>query len=551
MATANLPAETNATASLQLMAAGRQLILMLALAASVALGVVGAMWSWTPNYSLLYGSLGGKDATEVMNALQQSGISFRVDDQSGAVLVPSSKVNEARIKLAAAGLPKSSAGGYEILNEAPSFGTSRFLEQARFQRAREVELGRSIATMNNIASARVHLASPPRSAFVRGGNRGSASVVVKLHPGRRMEEGQAWTIAHLIAAAMPGMEVGDIRVINDKGHLLNAPGSDDALAPNNQELGYRQRVEKSYLKKISEILNPFVGLDGFRAQVALDMDFTRSERTRESFNPDLPAVESRQIVEQRDGSGASGGIPGALSNQPPSAGTAPEQAGGADASESSAGTKNFRREEIVNHRLDRTISHTRAAAGIVRRVSVAVVLDDQSITSKGGKIQREAWSAEGLESVTELVKDAIGFDLSRGDSIKVINNRFIQPPAQEPLPEIPIWKQPWVWDLGKQASGVIFVLFLVFGVLRPMMRNLSSRAAATSVAVVADAGAGAAGEPGAEGGVAGQEGVSPGIQALPGPSGMGQQTLDAAKAVVTEDPKRVASVVKTWVSEGG
>ncbi len=526
------------------MAAGRQIMLMLALAASVALGVVGAMWSWTPNYSLLYGNLGGKDATEVMSALQQSGISFRVDDSSGAVLVPSSRVDEARIKLAAAGLPKSSSSGYEILNETPGFGTSRFLEQARFQRAREVELGRSIATMNNIASARVHLASPPRSAFIRGGNRGSASVVVKLHPGRRMEEGQAWTIAHLIAAAMPGMEVGDIRVINDKGHLLNAPGSDDALAPNNQELAYRQRVEKSYLKKISDILNPFVGLDGFRAQVALDMDFTRSERTRESFNPDLPAVESRQVVEQRDGGGAIAGVPGALSNQPPGAGAAPEQAGGAEASESTAASKNFRREEIVNHRLDRTISHTRAAAGLVRRVSVAVVLDDQKITADGGKVERKAWSEEELQRVVGLVQDAIGFDASRGDSINVINNRFIQPPVAEPLPDIPIWKQPWVWDLGKQISGVIFVLFLVFGVLRPMMRNLSTRAT-TSVAVVGDDATGT-GEPGAEGGAP----AAGGVQALPGPGG-GRQTLDAAKAAVSEDPKRAASVVKTWVSEGG
>ncbi len=551
MATVNLPAESNATSSIQLMAAGRQLILMLALAASVALGVVGAMWSWTPNYSLLYGSLGGKDATEVMSALQQSGISFRVDDKSGAVLVPSSKVDEARIKLAAAGLPKSSSSGYEILNEAPSFGTSRFLERARFQRAREVELGRSISTMNNIASARVHLASPPRSAFIRGGSRGSASAVVKLHPGRRMEEGQAWTIAHLIAAAMPGMEVGDIRVINDKGHLLNAPGSDDALAPNNQELSYRQRVEKGYLKKIQEILNPFVGLDGFRAQVALDMDFTRSERTRESFNPDLPAVESRQVVEQRDGGGAiAGGVPGALSNQPPGAGAAPEQAGGAGATEGTETANNFRREEIVNHRLDRTISHTRAAAGIVRRVSVAVVLDDRSITASGGKIERKAWTEEELQGVTGLVKDAIGFDASRGDSIRVINNRFIEPPAEEPLPEIPIWKQPWVWDLGKQASGIIFVLFLIFGVLRPIMRNLSSRAA-TSVAVVSDAAA-EGGEPGVGGGTPAQQaGTAPGIQSLPGPAGAGHQTLDAAKAVVADDPKRVASVVKTWVSEGG
>jgi len=519
----------------------RQLGVMIGIAASVALGVAVILWSQTPSYSPLYGSLSQKDAVEVIAALEQAGIDFKVDQTNGAVMVVSDKLYEARMKLAGQGLPRSDTIGFEILQKEAGFGTSRAMEAARFQRALEGELARTVSNLANIESARVHLATPKQSVFVRKRTPPSASVVVKLFAGRNLEKGQVAAIVHLVASSVPGLDPGRVTVVDHRGNMLSGQMDSRQMLLTATQFEYTKQLEQHYRQRIEDILTPILGAQNVRAEVTADVDFTVTEQTEERFNPDLPALRSEQINEQVSRSGPVGGVPGALSNQPPSTGDAPQvvegtaSAGGAPVNTTKRATRNYE--------LDKTISHTRLSTGNLRRLSVAVVVDDKRIVAEDGTVSRVERTPEEISRLTRLVKDAIGFSAQRGDSVQIVNASFLAPPAIEPLPEPPLWKQPWVWDLAKQAGGVLVVLALILFVLKPTMARLI--APPVEQAVAADEA-----EAEAEGDVAQQAMLGVGAESiqLPGPEPY-EETLDAARRMVREDPKRVAQVVKQWVAE--
>ena len=523
----------------------KQLGLMIGLAASVAAGVGIVLWSQTPAYSLLYGNLSGSDATEVMEALQRADIPVRLDRHSGALLVPSGKVHDARLKLAAEGLPHSTDMGFEVLEKEQGFGTSQFVERARYQRALEVELARSISKVNSVQNARVHLAVPKQSVFVRRGKKPSASVLVHLYPGRTLEEGQVAAIAHLVAASVPNLEPSDVKVVDQKGRLLTAPDQDDDALLTRKQFDYTQRLERSYIKRIEDLLAPIVGLDGVTAQVVADVDFTRTEQTRELFEPDPRALRSEQVSEERGTNAAVGGIPGALSNQPPAAGQSPEdlQSQQVEGPEGAQGTsQSSRRRATRNFELDRTISHTTNPVATIRRLSVAVVVDDHRTPAKDGSVIRESLTPEELNRITGLVKEAVGYNEERGDSVSVINAPFTAPLPAEPLPKPPFWEQSWLWDLLKQIFGIGILLVLVFTVLRPAMRRLTSHELRARQLTIA----------GRDGGIADDRlrlsGNHGGVPQLP--QGISSQdSVGAVQTMASEDPKRVAQVVRGWMAE--
>ncbi len=515
----------------------RQLALLVGIAAAAALGVAAVMWSQSPNYRPLYTGLADKDSGQVIEALQKANIAYKIDPNSGAVLVPAGQLQDARIKLAAQGLPKSADGGFEILQEQPGFGTSQFLETARYQHALEGELARSIAALSNVQNARVHLALPKPSAFARDRQKASASVLVSLYSGHNLDEGQVAAIVHLVAASVPNLETGRVTIIDQKGRLLTAAAGSPETLLSDSQFDYRRKLEESYIRRIEEIVSPLVGVGGVRAQVMAAVDFTVTEQTQEKFNP-APALRSEQIAQEETlaGAGGAAGIPGALSNQPPGAASAPEitaaKTKGATAplaasvdtvaaqiprSNSSRATRNYE--------LDKTISHTRLASGEVKRLSIAVVVDDRQQTNEDGEVVRTPFKPDELERITGLVKEAVGFNAQRGDSVSVINASFTVPAAAEPLPEPPFWKQSWLWDVAKQVLAGVAVLFLIFGVLRPIARGLlASRPAAGTIS-------------------ADQLGQLPMI------TGMNYDTqLSTAKTLTAQDPKRAAQVVKNWVA---
>ncbi|MCP5304570.1 MAG: flagellar M-ring protein FliF [Chromatiaceae bacterium] len=526
----------------------RQLAVMVGIAASVALGVAVVLWSQDPSYAPLYGNLAEKDASQVMEALQQAGVDYRVDEATGMVMVPAAKLKEIRMQLAGQGLPNSVGMGFELLQQETGFGTSQIVEKARYQQAMQGELARTIATIGAVHSARVHLAIPKQSVFVRKRQPASASVTLRLHNGRVLEDGQVEAIVHLVASSVPELEPSRVIVVDQKGRLLSGDPGSQEMKLSATQFEHTRRIEQHYRERIEDLLAPIVGRDKVRAQVTANVDFTVTEQTQERYNPDQPALRSEQVNEESSRGAGAGGVPGALSNQPPAAGAAPETAAGAEG-EQTAAVVNASTQATRNYELDRVISHTRMSPISLRRLSVAVVVDDIAVAAADGTVTVRERTPEEIERLTELVREAIGFDARRGDSVRVMNSAFLAPEAVAEMPEIPIWEQSWFVDIIKQVGGLLLVLVLIFVVLRPTMKRLT----ATHVEVPGVQGARVEGPLGqAEGGAVAEEDLMLGSDGepirLPG-GGRYENIMDAARELVDEDPKRVAQLVKTWMSE--
>ncbi|MDJ0806217.1 MAG: flagellar basal-body MS-ring/collar protein FliF [Gammaproteobacteria bacterium] len=534
----------------------KQIAVMVGIAASVAIGVAVVLWSQTPSYSLLFGNLGQQDALEIAQALQQSGIDYRIDQSTGAIMVASADLQDARMQLAGQGLPHSDSIGFELLQQDSGFGTSRLVETARYQRALEGELARSVMTLANVESARVHLATPKQSVFIRKRKVPSASVVVKLYSGRTLEKGQVEAITHLVASSVPELDVSNVTVVDHKGRLLSRKDDSRQMVLSSSQFEYTKELENHFKQRVEDILAPLLGRENLRAEVTAEVDFSVTEQTRENFNPDISALRSEQINEQQSRLSEIQGVPGALTNQPPAAGNAPELTGGN--AEAGQGTPlNTSTRATRNYELDKTISHTRLPSNNLRRLSVAVVVNDRLLPDAEGRPQAVQRTPEEIDRISNLVKEAIGFSQSRGDSVRVINESFFIPAPPEPLPELAFWEEPWFWDLLRQAGGVLLVLLLIFGVLKPTMQRLTSQTVAEGDEADGVAGGGvlADGEEGIEGELAGATAGGPGLGLegeeavhLPGP-GSYEKTLDAARNMIAEDPKRVAQVVKKWIAE--
>ncbi|NOY62506.1 MAG: flagellar basal body M-ring protein FliF [Gammaproteobacteria bacterium] len=528
----------------------RQIGLMAGLAASVALGGAVVMWSQSPDFRTLYSDLAEQDVVNVSAGLQQAGIPFKVSDVNGSVSVPADQLQNARLKLAAQGLPKGVANGFELLDQEQGFGSSQFMEKARYQRALEGELARTVSAVNNVQSARVHLAIPKRSAFVRDRKAPSASVLVQLYPGRTLSEGQVTAIVHLVSSSVPGLNAEQVSVTDQKGVLLTSKAQSAEAKLSSNQLEYTNRVENNYVKRIEAILSPMFGSEGVKAEVTAEVDFTVTEQTQESFNPDLPSIRSEKVMEKRiSGTEGGQGIPGALTNQPPGE-VSDSVAGGAV-----GGVLNSSRQTLRNYELDKTISHTKLATGTVRRLSVAVVINEPESVNEAGEKIRQSYTTDELEQFSTLVKQAIGFSLQRGDSVTVIGAPFRVAEAIEDLPEVSFLDRPGVWGGAKQALGIGLVLFLIFGVLRPVLRDLAAKALPANQAMLPAAVAGESGVGGAElaadqvslGGASAQNQN----QLEPPPPSQYETQLQDARAMAQQDPKRVAQVVKGWVADNG
>ncbi|MEE2731439.1 MAG: flagellar basal-body MS-ring/collar protein FliF [Pseudomonadota bacterium] len=535
----------------------KQIGLMLGLAISISLGMWIVLMSQEPDFRPLYTDISHLEAGQVADLLQRENIRFKVDTASGMILVESDKIHQARMKLAAEGFPSGNTLGYELLDKEQGLGTSQFMEKTRYYRSIEGELARTISSMNRVRGARVHLAIPKRSVFVNDSRKPSASVFVELYPNQSLERMQVAAIVHLVASSIPELEDKQVTVVDQRGQLLSETDKDQDIALAAKQLDYAKTLEQKYIDRIESILDPLVGREGFKVQVSADLDFSQTEQTSEFFSPDLPAVRSEQTLsEVVGGDGATAGIPGALSNQPPGAVTVPEQAGGEGGAEGAAASGNVRKQATRNFELDRTISHTRHQVGVVKRLTVAVVLDNILVPPAQGSNTNEPQSVPltdaELERIRILVRDAIGFNAARGDSVSVVNQPFRKYVPQElaDIPPPPLWEQPWFWDLAKRGAGFLLVILLIFGVLRPILKKLADSGRDDSLAALESqlgegllAGAGGAG------------GETPDVTLtgtsnplLPGPDASYDQHLDAVKSMVAEDPRRVAQVVKTWIA---
>lgn len=520
--------------------------MIIGLAASVAIGAGVLFWAAKPNYTALYSGMEARDAGEVVTALQQAGIPYELDSATGIVKVEPGRVHEARLKLAEQGLPHGTGMGMEMLQQDQSFGTSQFIESARYHNAMEIELARTISTMRNVKSARVHLAIPKRSVFVRNQDKATASVALTLYGGRDIEQGQVNAIIHLVASSIPNLNAEQVTVVDQNGRLLSDGNDGSKVAMTAKQYEYTRQLEQDYMSRIEHLLEPMMGAGRVRATVNADMDFSETESTEELFNPERNqnqvVLRSEQNSEKSSVEAEAGGVPGALTNQPPAGGQLQPGAGNtAGQAGATGGPSNTSKNTVRNYEVDRTIRHLRQEIGKVKRFTVAVLVDDHVTVTKGKEV-RTPLTADEIARIGTLVQQVIGFDDQRGDKVDVINASFTPPEAEEALPAPSILDQAWVHNLGKQILAGVIILILIFTIVRPTVRNISS----FTIPVAALPGSAEAEAAGGGGGAGGQARLERGEVPIALPSSHDQK-VEFAKSMVDQDARRVANVVKEWV----
>ncbi|GGC75484.1 flagellar basal-body MS-ring/collar protein FliF [Marinobacter halophilus] len=525
----------------------RQVGLMVGLAASVALGFAVVLWAQEPNYQPVVGDLSAYNPQDVTSILDSNGIKYRMDPRTGALLVPSEEVHNARLKLAAEGVTDRKTIGYELLDQDRGLGTSQFMETISYRRGLEGELARTIATMRGVRNARVHLAIPERSVFIRDAREPTASVFLEVFAGRRPEQEQIRAIVNLVAGSVPMMNREQVTVVDQNGNLLTGDEARGDVDRMKDQYEYTSRVEERLSRRVASMISPIVGNGRYRAEVSADLDFSAVERAEELYNPEQQAVRSERELSEQRGAGANGGIPGALANQPPGNATVPEQVDAENGDGAPAAPVNVRRESTRNYEIDRTVSYTRQEMGGVKRVTVALAVDDMRVVNpETGAVTFEPWPEVELQRLSMLVRDAVGYSAARGDSVTVMNTAFAQEETME-FDTPGFWEQPWFWDLMKQVLAGLVILILVLGLLRPTLKSLSG--AGSKERGDDSDGSYGGGLDGIEGGDALREAMSSQDDLLlPGATDSYDRQVNALKGLIAEDPARVAQVMRQWVN---
>jgi flagellar M-ring protein FliF len=541
--------------------ATRQLLLLVGVAAAVALGVAVVLWSRGPNYGLLYAGLEQKDAAAVTQALQASNTPYTLGADGNSIMVPAADLAAIRLKLAAQGLPQGSAASTAAPGADSPFGMSDLAERTRYQQMLETDLGSTIAGLQSVRAARVHLALPKPSAFIRDNKEASASVLVTLYPGRQLDASQVAAIVHLVASSVPNLDPKQVSVVDQAGQLLTTTDAGSASAIGDTRLRLATRIENTYAQRIEELLTPLVGPGKVRAQVYADLDFSETEKATETFDHEHPALRSEQTnSEQHTGEANDASIPGALSNQPPNTVAQPtaakpaagkNAAGKTAATAQASGPSQNSSSATRNYELDRTISHVSDPAGRLARLTVAVVVDNKLVTGDKGGSKSVPFTPQELEHLTTLARNAVGYNEARGDSVSVINQAFHQDPGNDvAAPAQPFWERPGMLDLIKQAAGILVALLVAFGLLRPLLRGLSR--APSSSRELALAGAAPMNTPTISVRVDDKDDGDDVLKLGGVPPQLAyEQRIGLARRMVGENPKQVAQVVKSWVGEDG
>jgi flagellar M-ring protein FliF len=444
----------------------RQVIMILALAICLAMAVFVMMWAQEPDYRPL-GKMETAEMILVLDVLDKNQIDYQINVD--VVKVPEDKYQEVKLLLSRAGI-QSSTQANDYLNQDSGFGVSQRMEQARLKQSQEQNLARAIEELKSISRAKVILALPKENVFARNASKPSATVVVNVRRGGLGQE-EIDAIVDIVGSAVQGLEPTRVTVTDSNGRLLNSGSQDGASSRARREQELVQQQEAEYRKKIESILMPILGPENFTSQVDVNMNFTAVEQTAKRFSPDLPAIRSEMIIERNSSGQNSGGIPGALSNQPPMESDIPQVAGEATTSTMSGDSS---KEATRNYELDTTISHTRQQIGVVRRVSVSVAINFKpGQVDENGQVTRVPRTEQELTNIRRLLEGAVGFSTQRGDALEVVTVPFMDQ-LIEALPEPDMWEQPWFWRAIKLALGAIVILVLILAVVRPMLKKLTN-----------------------------------------------------------------------------
>lgn len=531
---------------LQDIPAVRQLGLFALVAAVIALGLWLFFWTQKPDYVPVFAGLDARSTAEASDLLRTAQIPYRIDSGSGALSVESDQIGKARLALAAAGLPAAEGGGFEMLQGDQGFGTSQFVENARYQHALETELARTIANLRPVREARVHLALPKPSAFTRQKEPASASVVLHLRSGSVLEPGQVAAIEHLVASSVPQMPSDNVTVVDQFGRMLSNDNPDSESALTAQRFEQQRRAEAVYVQRIQELLEPLAGPGRVSAQVSIDMNFAETEQASETYGPDPAMIRSEQVSESGDLAALAGpqGVPGSASNNPDTA-TAAAAAAAPAAAAGGGGTG--ARTAVRNYEIDRTLTHTRQGPGQITRVTAAVLVDNVPQAGADGKTTQRALTDTELARIETLVQQAIGYNATRGDMVSVVNAPFARGDALDAPEAPPFWQHPRARELLRIGLGGLAVLVLILTVLRPAFRQLLAPKVPQTATVTV---------------LPEDEEIpvtlsAPAEKPRPQPRVTAEaalnfdEKLQVAKTAVSNDPKRVANVVRNWVESDG
>lgn len=547
-------------AAWQRLSTGRRIALGAGLAALVALLALAFYWANRPDYRVLYANLSDKDGGAILAQLSQMNVPYKHADGGNAILVPADRVNDVRMKLASLGLPKGSVAGFELMDQT-RLGMTQFQERVAFQRSLEGELTRTILSLSSVADARVHLALPNQNGFFREQQKPSASVLLTLHPGRSLDRTQVAGIVHLIASSVPEMDPKNVSVVDQRGNLLSESADPGGLGIDARQLEYVRALEQMYTQRILDLLEPVLGRDNVRAQVTADVDFSITEQTSEQHRPNQgtepAAVRSSQTIEEVNAGGNAppSGVPGAVSNVAPGPTTAPVNGpaapvgvvGNGNVTAQGGGDGTRRREQVVNYEVDKTISVKRGATGTVRRVSAAVVINHLPNPDAKKGPSSAPLPPERLEQIQALVREAIGFNAERGDTVNVVNAPFNQPKIDSV--EIPWYKHPDTLDLARSLAGplglLVLGLIVYLSTVRPALQIMRPPPAAAE----AQGAAAALPAPGSQvEAIVGELVERPG---LPQPAEheptAEELRLADARRLARENPAAVANIIKGWI----
>ncbi len=530
---------------------GKNFVIGVGVAIVLAIMAGFFLWSQQPEYRVLFANVNDKDGGAITAALDQMAIPYKFSDGGGAIMVDAERVHDARLKLAAQGLPKGGNVGFELM-ENQKLGVSQFHEQVNYQRSLEGELARSIQSLAAVGSARVHLALPKPSVFVREQQKPTASVLLNLQTGRTLDQAQVSAIVHLVASSVPELPVANVTVVDQNGTLLSDTSKQAGakqLDPN--QLKYVLQIQQGIIRQVESLITPLVGPGNVRAEASADIDFAQVDTAAESYKPNSPpapsAIRSQVTSEAASPTTPASGVPGALSNQPPGAATAPI-AGGQPAPGAAGGAGANRKDATTNYEVDKTIRYEQKPMGGIKRLTVGVLVNYRRIVdAKTGKVTVKALTAAEVAQINDLVKEAMGYSKERGDTLNVTNAPFDGVDKPAPVEEVTPWyldraNLPLLWQILK-GLGVALVLWLMYTkLLRPLMRPVLRRIEQIGDvpplpprAVVDDTDEDA-------------EAAAAEVAAVEGGPNQGyRDNLAMAKNLAKDDPRVVANVVKAWV----
>ncbi|MFT3733849.1 MAG: flagellar basal-body MS-ring/collar protein FliF [Rhodocyclaceae bacterium] len=526
---------------------------------AVAVALIAGVWMWSsqPSYAILFSNIAEKDGGAIITSLQQQNVPYRVENGGATILVPSTRANELRLLLASQGLPKGGLVGFELL-ETQKIGVSQFNEQINYQRGLEGELARTIQSLAAVTGARVHLAIPKQSAFLRDGQKPTASVVLNLTPSRRLEPQQVAGILHLVAASVPELATSQVSIIDQNGNLLTRAGNGRASGLDSSQLGYVEEVEGSYIKRIESILIPILGTGNFRAQVTADIDFDATEQTSETYKPNPPpgtAIRSQQMAENINAQQPATGVPGALSNQPPVPASAPlttPPVPGAAASNNTTPI-NTNKSSTVNYEVDKTVQHIKRALGSVKRLSVAMVVNNRIEKNAKGESKSIPRTEDEMKQINDLVREAVGLSKDRGDTLNLVNTAFAEA-AREDVAGLPVWKDPeilaWAKDILRWLALIIVVLVIFRTVIRPLLgtvlppKPVEASGEEGGAATAAEMAAALEAEQNSD------LEVSPEVLEAELAKMSFEKKVARAREIAAKEPKMVAQMLKEWLGGG-